>query len=142
MATKNLFETTVWYQTILRVAGGSPELIVDGEYGALTRNALKRFQKSCRLQAIGIVDVRTNVALNQVAMEWLDHAEMENPLGRMRPILRSRVKKFQDANGLAADGKVGANTRKAMVGALEKELPIGLPNGTGWKLLSKRNRGT
>ncbi|HEY3040287.1 MAG TPA: peptidoglycan-binding protein [Pyrinomonadaceae bacterium] len=123
MSKSNLTEITVWYQTILTVAGDQDGLVVDGKFGASTKQALECFQVISGLEPSGVLDVPTNVALNQVAMDWLYRKLIPTPRGKMTDELRNALKRFQNDYGLEADGKVGPATREVMVRVLRTELP-------------------
>ena len=128
MSKSNLTEITVWYQTILKVAGEQPHLVVDGKFGTSTSQALECFQMISKLEPSGVLDVPTNVALNQVAMEWMYRTLNPTSLGKMTEELRNALKRFQQDYGLEADGKVGSATRGVMVRVLRTELPSPLRN--------------
>ncbi|HEY8185918.1 MAG TPA: peptidoglycan-binding protein [Pyrinomonadaceae bacterium] len=123
MVQSNLTEITTWYQTILKVAGEQHDLLVDGKFGSSTSHALECFQEMSELEPSGVLDVATNVALNQVAMEWIYRRLISTPLGKMTDELRNALKRFQQDYGLEADGKVGPATRDVMVRVLRTELP-------------------
>lgn len=123
MPKSNLTEITNWYQTILKIAGRQPNLVVDGKFGKSTKHALECFQIISELEPSGVLDVPTNVALNQVAMEWIYRELIPGPLGKMTDELRNALKRFQRDYELEADGKVGPATRDVMVRVLRTELP-------------------
>jgi murein L,D-transpeptidase YcbB/YkuD len=52
-----------WVQTALNVLGAAPPLDVDGEYGHLTIEAVKQFQRSNGLEVDGWAGNLTHVAL-------------------------------------------------------------------------------
>ena len=53
-------------QAALNVKGAKPELKVDGKFGSGTASAVKKFQKSHKLSADGVVGKRTWAALDEV----------------------------------------------------------------------------
>lgn len=132
-----LADRIIWYQTILKICGGSPKLQENGKYTSATKQGLKHFQKIYHLDINGKVDSATNYALCQIAMEWLDHKEMEHPIGKKKAMLRNRLMRFQREQGLVVDGKVGVNTQAAMVRVLNKHRPLGQAGGTGWKIITR-----
>ena len=145
MTASNLTETTVWYQTILKVAGEQSQLVVDGKFGPSTSNALTCFQKIWKLEPSGILDVATNLALNQVAMEWIYRKLIPTPLGQRTDELRDALKRFQSDYGLAADGKVGPATRerdgpRAQDRATLAVAKFSCAPGSGWSSATSRGR--
>jgi murein L,D-transpeptidase YcbB/YkuD len=58
-----------WVQTALNVLGAKPTLDIDGEYGALTIEAVRRFQTSNGLEVDGWAGDLTHAALQAAVTE-------------------------------------------------------------------------
>jgi hypothetical protein len=56
-----------WIQSRLNIAGTAPKLVVDGDFGALTKRAVVAFQKKRHLAADGICGPQTWPSLNAIA---------------------------------------------------------------------------
>jgi hypothetical protein len=110
-------EKACWIQTVLNKAEGEG-LVVDGVYGQLTRQAIRRFQGRHSLQVDGIVGQRTETALVQAALNSAAQASLVPVDGVMGGNTRQEVIRFQSRNQLVPDGIVGPKTRAAMVAAL------------------------
>jgi lysozyme family protein len=61
----DVIHDTVWIQQQLNKAGTTPLLVVDGNYGHITRQAVAAFQKTHHLTADGLVGPETIAALEQ-----------------------------------------------------------------------------
>ena len=119
-------QTVEEVQKLLALYGYNPGKI-DGKMGARTREAIKEFQRTNDLKETRFVDQATWEKLNifkenglviagevniekvQVALENAGY----NPGkidGKIGPKTKKTLKKFQDANGLRADGVLGFKT--------------------------------
>jgi peptidoglycan hydrolase-like protein with peptidoglycan-binding domain/LysM repeat protein len=137
-------------QQLLKNAGFSPGTI-DGQFGPNTAAALKKFQAAKGLEADGICGPKTWAALSTAnaasiasSNPVLKNGSSGAAVTQMQQILKSAgfdpgaidgqfgpntaaaLKKFQAANGLAADGICGPQTWKA----LSKHGSIIIPAGT------------
>ncbi len=116
----NLQEKVRWYQAMLRIACGYPDVPVNGKHNdPATRDAMTAFQKMHRQEATGYLTVESNLALTQRTLEWMFVSRIDHAPGRPGPALANSIKKFQDFYGLSADGKVGPATRAIMVEVLQ-----------------------
>ena len=110
-------EKVCWMQVILNKTLGE-QLVTDGLYGPLTRQAVRKFQQRSKLAPDGIVGPRTETALIQSALNQIAQASVVPINGVMDEATRNAVKRFQASRNLTTDGKVGPNTRAAMVTSL------------------------
>jgi peptidoglycan hydrolase-like protein with peptidoglycan-binding domain len=110
-------EKACWIQTVLNKAEGE-SLAVDGVYGQLTRQAIRRFQGRHSLQVDGVVGPQTETALVQAALNSIAQASLVPVNGVMDGKTRQEIKQFQSRNNLVPDGIVGPKTRATMVTAL------------------------
>lgn len=114
---------------------------IDGDFGRLTNQAVKEFQKDHSLSVNGIVDANTRQTLSKV--KELEHTYQNAPLlkrgshgsivkdlqeqlknlnyynghidGIFGPRTENAVKEFQKANDLAVDGIAGPHTYSALI---------------------------
>lgn len=141
-------------QQLLQRAG-VPTGPVDGDFGPMTQAAVRRFQSSRGLPADGVVGARTWAALRSAESRPTPSGDVRQSLragdfgaevealqralarhgfspgdldGSFGPTTRAAVVRFQRAKGLEADGVVGANTWRALGGAVVAPTP---PPGTG-----------
>ena len=129
-------EKVCWIQNVLNITQGE-SLATDGIYGPKTRAAVTRFQQRNGLKVDGIVGPETNTALIQAALNQIALASVLPVNGVMDAATQQEIIKFQSANKLKKiDGKVGPETRGAMIWALgggcvyPKPKPGGKPTGT------------
>lgn len=113
-----------WYQTVLRVAGGFADLAVNGNHNdPETRSALRRFQRFYRLKESGYLEVDSNVALTQLALEWIYRTSLPNRKGTLGDSYGALLRRFQADYGLTPDGQVGPLTREKMIQVMQLALP-------------------
>jgi V8-like Glu-specific endopeptidase len=113
-----------WYQTILKVAGGFSAVIINGNHNhAETRKALRQFQRFYKLKETGYLRVDSNIALTQLALEWIYRKSLPNRKGTLGQSLKELIKQFQRDYGLKPDGRVGRLTQEKMVAVLKMEIP-------------------
>jgi len=113
-------EKVKWYQTILQVAAGYPQVPINGNHNdPITREVLLDFQNQYSLKKTGYLEVDSNLALTQMAIEYVNKQPIPNTHGKRSNLLMGAIKKFQQQNGLMTDGKVGQNTRDKMIEALK-----------------------
>jgi len=96
------------------------ELVVDGQFGHKTEDAVIRFQKDQHLVVDGQVGCQTKAAL--VTADVRKTQERLNALGHKLVVdgilgdeTHNAVKKFQTDNKLVSDGVVGPITRAAIL---------------------------
>jgi len=117
-------QNVIWYQTVLKIAGGYPDTPIDGNHNdQITRKRFREFQESHKLRATGYLTVESNAALNQVALEWIYRKSINNKVGKWGQILREQIKGFQKDYSLKPDGKVGKLTMGKMIQVLNGDLP-------------------
>lgn len=136
-------------QQLLQRAG-IPTGPIDGDYGAMTQAAVRRFQTARGLPVDGVVGPRTWAALRSGATQGptpsgtpselrsgdfgAEVETMQRALARhgfspgdidgsFGPATRSAVVRFQRAKGLEADGVVGPNTLRALQGSVVAPTP-------------------
>ncbi|HEY1088416.1 MAG TPA: peptidoglycan-binding protein [Archangium sp.] len=136
-------------QQLLQRAG-IPTGPIDGDYGAMTQAAVRRFQTARGLPVDGVVGPRTWAALRSGATQGptpsgtpselrsgdfgAEVETMQRALARhgfipgdidgsFGPATRSAVVRFQRAKGLEADGVVGPNTWRALTGSVVAPTP-------------------
>jgi len=109
---------------------------ITGYYGPITQEAVRKFQRTNGLAVDGIMGSASLTLLNSESALYYtmypgdsgdDIREMQDRLrelgyfngtstGYFGNITKAAVQAFQNANGLAVDGKVGKNTRKVLYG--------------------------
>ena len=114
---------------------------VDGALGLRTRNAVERFQKDNNLKPSRFIDQATwaklnlfkdmnlvvdrqlNLRLIQAILknEGFKPGEVDGKMGAKTQVA---IEKFQKANDLKVDGKVGYQTLKKLAGFIPDEAPI------------------
>jgi len=125
----SLRDTVKWYQTILKVAAGFPEIDVDGNHNnKQTKIALRQFQQTYDLRVTGYLTVESNGALNQKALEFIYRKNIANIYGKWGKRLKQKIKEFQTDYDLKPDGRVGPVTRSKMAEVLTGELALPLRN--------------
>lgn len=113
-----------WYQTILARACGYVDVPINGNHNdSPTRSAFRDFQQSHGLEASGFLTVESNIALNQVALEWVYRRSLPIKIGKASDVLTDQIKEFQSDYGLENDGKVGPVTMQRMMDVLSGSLP-------------------
>ncbi len=112
-------EKVRWYQTILKHALGFRTLAVNGNHNDLaTRAAMRAAGASLGFAApSGYLTVAGNTALTRSALERIYRRAISGGG------LGGAIRRFQRDYGLSVDGKVGPQTRGAMVRVLTGELP-------------------
>ena len=110
-------EKICWIQSVLNKAGGE-NLVIDGLYGPLTREATRRFQARNGLAVDGVIGPQTETALIQAALNQIAQASLLPISGIMDARTQQEIRRFQSQNNLTPDGIVGPKTRAAMVVAL------------------------
>lgn len=119
-----LKDTVRWYQTILKVAAGYPQVPVNGDHNdSKTKAALRGFQRAHGLRATGFLTVAANAGLNQIALQFIYKRFIDNRVGRGSATLRDSIREFQKDYGLAIDGKVGPATMGQMTAVLNGDPP-------------------
>lgn len=114
----NTYNTTHWYQTILQIVVGYGDVPINGDHNdPATRKAMRDFQKKNDLNNTGYLETDSNLALTQLALEWILGKEIPITLGK-RGNLDDYVKEFQEANDISTTGNVGPQTQNAMVEVL------------------------
>lgn len=111
--------------------GKGNALIVDGDAGARTIEAVKRFQSICGLTVDGIAGNNTFNAINlilsrprcsirisapDIVVRYIQYRVGATIDGAWGPNTANKVKIYQSNNGLSADGDVGANTWNKLLG--------------------------
>ncbi|MEJ7811364.1 MAG: peptidoglycan-binding domain-containing protein [Gemmatimonadaceae bacterium] len=109
-------EKVKWAATTLNAVAGA-SLDTGAAPGTDAAAALARFQSANGLQASGVLDASTEVALTQRALERISGAAFSHP-GVLDDATVKAIKAFQRSSGLEPDGAVGRDTRSAMVAAL------------------------
>ncbi len=106
---------------MLQIVAGYEEVPINGDHNdPVTKSALSDFQKKNKLKETGYLEVDSNLALTQLALEWILQIEIQIPLGS-RGNIADFIKDFQKNYGLTADGKVGPVTQTKMIDALIAE---------------------
>lgn len=114
-------QTVRWYQTVLKKAAGYNVPINGNHNDAITREALRKFQRKHRLKVTGYLEVDSNLALRQIALQKIYRKTIPNPIGKRGEVLTKYLIKFQEDNGLVPDGQLGPLTMEKMVTALLKK---------------------
>jgi peptidoglycan hydrolase-like protein with peptidoglycan-binding domain len=110
-------EKTCWVQNILDHAMGE-KLALDGKIGPLFRAAVRRFQTAHGLKADGVVGLPTETALIQAALNEIAQQSLVAVDGVMDQRTVGEIRRFQSAQRLPIDGRVGPITRGVMIRAL------------------------
>jgi len=104
---------------------GYGPLVVDGQYGHKTEDAVIRFQKDQHLVVDGLAHCQTKAALVTASVRKTQEAL--NKLGGKLVVdgilgdeTHNAIKKFQTENKLVVDGIFGPKTREALEAALKK----------------------
>ncbi|AKG24822.1 peptidoglycan-binding domain-containing protein [Calothrix sp. 336/3] len=138
---------------------------VNGNFGSLTENAVKRFQQANRLPAIGIVGPQTQQALNrlcqraqnpnvmQLGSRGAGVTQLQQDLGRLGFFrgpntgyfgteTQQAVIRFQQSRGLVADGIVANGTLNAIRVSLRKSPNDGMGGDTLPNALNEGDSGS
>jgi hypothetical protein len=108
--------------------GKGNSLVEDGILGNRTKEAVKRLQSICRLDVDGIAGQQTWNAINTIltkpllkvgstgiAVRYLQHRVGSIIDGDFGNATKASVIRYQGANGLGLDGKVGPNTWNKLI---------------------------
>ena len=111
----NTYNTTHWYQTILQVVGGYADVPINGDHNdPATRKAMRDFQKKNVLNNTGYLETDSNLALTQLALEWILGKDIPIELGK-RGDIEDYIKTFQKANDISTTGNMGPQTQNAVI---------------------------
>ena len=116
----------VWAQLILRQLVDT-EVAVSGRWDSQTKRAFRRFQERSgilRHGREGHWTVETTHALAQIALQWILGEPIRNALGKRNDNLVAAIRRFQRIYRIGVDGKMGPETRQAMINVLTSRWPI------------------
>lgn len=117
-----------WYQTILKKAAGYPNVPINGNHNdSITKEAMRSFQRKYGLKETGYLEVDSNLALRQIALQKIYKIDIPNKVGMRSQVLEDYLKKFQRDYNLDPDGKIGLVTMKKMLEVLQKKQQLKKP---------------